>query len=545
MPTPRPVRIGRRDFLRTAGGAVLYAALPGSLFARTEDSLTLSIFHTTDLHGHITPTVDYDGRPDLGGLARCASQIRRWRRESPHHLLLDIGDVYQGTQAGLGTRGRIMIDAFNHLRYDAWVIGNHEFDWGIEPVQEALARSDMPVLCANCTLQGARPAEFPDSAHPFARVRPFLLREVAGLRLGIVGVTTPGMPYWLHESLYEGFEFFDPIEPVRRAIEEIRAAGVDAILLAGHMGLTRTGGDDYANRTVALLEAFPEVVAFLGGHTHVNVPERTIHGRPFTQASYHGIHAGRLDLTFDRTSRRLLHVRPSTVLMDSSVPLDPGVMSQAANDLEEADAVLATRAGRLGAPLSMAASPGAPSPYESLMGAAMIEAMARRGIVVDGVIHGSFFSDETIPAGNKTVADLWKMVPYENRIVTARLTRSDLFAITREICSDFVPRSLLGMSVSLTGRGSKLRIREIFDAEGHPLHPFRRYTIALNSYDAQSGGNRYLQLRDILRQKESGMTLHPLLTRDALIDYFAARDVVLPQQPARREAAELAGLASA
>ena len=126
--------------------------------------VTISLLHTTDLHGHILPTVDYDGRADLGGMARCVTQIRRWRAENPNSLLIDIGDVYQGTEFALSDQGRMMIELFNLLRYDAWIVGNHEFDWGIEPFLQAVARSAMPVLAANTLLEGKPAGDFGECA---------------------------------------------------------------------------------------------------------------------------------------------------------------------------------------------------------------------------------------------------------------------------------------------------------------------------------------------------------------------------------------------
>src|SRR6266404_9736933 len=155
-----------RDFLILAGRAGLVGAFPtlASAAAGLEpDTVCISILHTTDLHGHILPTSDYDGTADRGGLARCVTQIRRWRRQNPNSILVDVGDVYQGTEVSLRNKGELMIDLFNHLKYDAWVIGNHEFDWGIEPFERALERSAMPVLAANTSLEGKPSGEFSDA----------------------------------------------------------------------------------------------------------------------------------------------------------------------------------------------------------------------------------------------------------------------------------------------------------------------------------------------------------------------------------------------
>src|SRR5258708_32543071 len=89
----------RREFLKLAGQAGLVSAVPTLASAAATlnpDTVCISILHTTDLHGHILPTSDYDGNPNRGGLARCATQIRRWQRESPNAILIDGADVYQG-----------------------------------------------------------------------------------------------------------------------------------------------------------------------------------------------------------------------------------------------------------------------------------------------------------------------------------------------------------------------------------------------------------------------------------------------------------------
>lgn len=517
----------RRDFLRLLGSAAVFASAPRALQAVPDDYVTVSILHTTDLHGHILPTVNYEGIADLGGIARCATQIAFWRRQNPNSLLVDAGDVIQGTHASLSTQGRIIIDAFNHMGYDAWVLGNHEFDWGIKPVHEVLQRSGMPVLTANCSLDGQRPGEYRDGKHPFARIQPYLLKEVAGFRIGIIGITTPGMPYWFHESFFKGFEFLDPVQPVRQALKELRARKADAVMLVGHMGLRR-GGDDFANRVESLTAEFPEIAGFIGGHTHQNEPNVPVNNVSFSQASYHGIHAGRFDLVFDRQSRRLLWTQPMTALMDRRISMDPAILSMAEKDLENSARVLAQPVGTLDETLGIQSEPGKPSDVEQLIAAAIMEGLQKREVEVDGVIHGLLFPDGDLPAGRKTVADLWKVIPYENQIITARLNRDEIRVILLEIFGDFVKRSLMGMQAIVAGRGRSIEIVDILDRDGQPLQSRKRYTIALNTFDAQSGGKRYLTLRDIVRQPTSAMRIHPVQTREMLIDYFSAREVVLP-----------------
>ena len=100
----------RREFLKLAGQAGLVGAVPtlaSAAAALNSETVCISILHTTDLHGHILPTFDYDGTADRGGLARCVTQIRRWLRQNPYSILIDVGDVYQGTEVSLQNKGRI------------------------------------------------------------------------------------------------------------------------------------------------------------------------------------------------------------------------------------------------------------------------------------------------------------------------------------------------------------------------------------------------------------------------------------------------------
>ncbi len=520
----------RRDFLKVAGRAGLLSAFPtltSAAAAVEPDTVCISILHTTDLHGHILPTSDYDGTADRGGLARCVTQIRRWHRQNPNSILIDVGDVYQGTDVSLRNKGELMIDLFNHLNYDAWVIGNHEFDWGIEPFYQALQRSAMPVLAANTILDGTRAGSSSDLQHPFAKVQPLIMKQIEGINVAVIGITTPGMSFWLPREFTTGIDFQYPVEPVRRAIARAKSDGADAILLTGHMGLKpRTGGDDFANTAMALTSEFPDVAVFIAGHTHQDIPSRLTNGVLFTQADHFGIHVGRVDLLFDRNSKKLLRREAMCELMDNRLHPDHVVISRAGSQLAESEAMLAQPIGELAETLHARGRRGQPSEIERLIGAAIMETLMKRHVAVDGVIHGVFDANAQLVAGPKTINDIWNILPYENFIVTAALSPDEIKAVMEEVYASHEPRSLMGIEVKVDGRGLDRRITSMMFPDGRSLERGKKYVIAVNSFDARSGGHHFMKLRALLDRPEANYVLHPVQTRDALIDYFRRHKVV-------------------
>ena len=520
----------RRDFLKLAGQAGLIGAVPTLAEAAAtlnSDTVCISILHTTDLHGHILPTSDYDGNPDRGGMARCITQIRRWRRKNRNSILIDVGDVYQGTEVSLRSKGELMIDLFNHLKYDAWIIGNHEFDWGIEPFQRALQRSTMPVLAANTLLEGKPAGEFSDSQHPFAKIQPFILKEIAGIKIAIIGVTTPGMPFWFRPEFARGIEFQYPVEPVRRAIARAKSEGANTIVLTGHMGLkARSGGDDFANAVMALTSEFPEVAVFIAGHTHQVIPTRLTNGVLFTQADHFGIHVGRVDLLFDRNSKKLLRREAACELMDSRFRFDHVVISRAKSQLAESEAALAEPIGELAETLHSRSRAGQPSAVERLIGAAIMETLRERNVPVDGVMHGVFDENASLLAGPKTVNDIWNVLPYENYIATADLSPEEIKAVMEEVYASHERRSLLGFEVKSEGRGYERRIISMALADGRPLDRGKKYVVAFNTFDSRSAGHHFMKLRGLLETPAANCIMHQVQTRDALIDYFRRHRLV-------------------
>ena len=146
------------------------------------------------------------------------------------------------------------------------------------------------------------------------------------------------------------------------------------------MGLKlKSGGDDFANNVMSLTSEFPDAAVFLAGHTHQNIPSRLTNGVLLTQSNHYGIHAGRVDLVFDRESKRLLQRHARCELMDNQIRLDHIVMSRAKSQLAEAQAILATPVGELAESLSQTIRIDEPTDVERLIGAAIMESLGERG----------------------------------------------------------------------------------------------------------------------------------------------------------------------
>lgn len=518
----------RRRFISSLSGSLAASALP-VFGAERQDLRTISIIHTTDLHGHILPTQTYEGIGNVGGLARCSTLIRQWRKENPHNLLVDAGDLYQGTHLSRRNDGALMVKLLNKLNYDTWVLGNHDFDWGIDPAVAAVRDSNMPVLAANLNIDGKLVGTLNADTHPLSKIAPYRIFTVAGFRIGILGLTTPGLPFWLRPEMIKGLTPLDPAETAKTTIAQMQAEGVDAIVAIGHMG-SKFGKDDFANRVHDILSNNKDIDVYIAGHTHQDMAQYSFDGALYTQASYYGIHLGRIDLTFSHEQQKLVHKRAFTIFMDNRFEPDPFVLSIARDEINAADEELSKPVGTVTAPLSAKFTRGAPNDQEKLIAAAIRMALEKKGVKVDAVLHGAFLEVD-IPTGDKTINDLWTVIPYENMIVTATLTGAQSVEILEEIFNveKFAARNLVGLNVIVEKEDKIWKVRQLKRlGSDAPIGPDERITIALNTYDAQSGGKRFMKLRDIVNAPGAASVFYPVETRDALAEYFLTTQTIDP-----------------
>lgn len=486
--------LSRRHFIASTAAWVGSSSLA---LPAPADTRTISILHTTDLHGHIMPTTTYSGLPDVGGFARCATRIRSWRKENPHSLLVDVGDLYQGTAVSFENEGRLFVDLLADFGYHSWTLGNHDFDWGPEAFLKNLAASKTPILTSNLT-------GTPEN------IIPWKMQHLGGFRIALIGLITPGLPFWLMPETLGGIKPTHPATALKKSIAQAKSANADAIVVLGHFGHLKE--DDFANPLRETLKAAPGADVFIAGHTHKNIPSQTVEGVLYTQAGYFGIHCGKIDLTFDLHSRKLIATTATTQFMDSSIELDPGVIQKAQPHLRASDEQLARQIAHLEEPI-----PGKKrdSPLAHFICKSILTAVEKKGIKADAVFHGTFGTPE-IPKGPVTVSDAWEILPYENTLVIGQILPKQMLEILTEDRTDYRSDRILFPFTVLFEKRQATRIL----LNGQPIDPNTPLTVVFNSYDSQSGGKRLLKLREIIHSPPAERKLLDINTRNALIDYF-------------------------
>src|SRR4030081_1576491 len=236
------MKLNRRTFL-TAFIVVLALILASLPLAGSSSPkrLHIIILGTTDLHGNLYPTDYYTNKPDNRGLAKIASLIRQIRKENQNVVLIDSGDTIQGTPLEYYHNKKNnqppdpMMLAMNALHYDAMTVGNHEYNFGLQVLEKARSEAEFPWLSANTYNKGTNQTHY----------RPYIVKEVAGVRIGVLGLTTPGIPNWENAPNYAGLEFREPLSEAKKWVPVLRGKErADVVVIAMHMGLEedlRTG----------------------------------------------------------------------------------------------------------------------------------------------------------------------------------------------------------------------------------------------------------------------------------------------------------------
>ena len=492
--------MSRRSFLCRAGGFVfgLFGRPARAARGRTT---TLAILHTNDIHGHLSHWQGWEGDlkgKTIGGFGRLAGAIAQVRKEAGEGvLLLDAGDLLGDTMIADLTHGKALIAALNHLGYDALTVGNHEPDFGTEALRERMGEAKFPTVAANLVeRKGGK-----------LFTKPYVVKKVGGVSVGILGLAYPKTAWTTAAKNVAEVEFQDPVPAVKHYLPKMRDDGAEVIVVLSHLGL---GGDK------VLAKAVDGIDVIVGGHSHNRMEKvEKVGGTLIVQAGAHGSDLGRLDLTVEK-GKITAHRRTLVPLDHDTVPADAAAERFVEELLEPhrkaLDEVIGKASGWLVRAQTLAGQEAhkrdEESPIDSLFADILREETKADIALLPGVGYGV-----AIPPGSVTAAQLRQMVPHEGKVVTMRLSGTQVIEVLEQAVENTFtddPATKVGGMIQLGG--IKFRYDPAL-AKGHRVwhvervggkwEPTAEYTVVTNSMLA-GGGHSYRTLTKGEKRTEHG-----------------------------------------
>lgn len=292
----------RRTFLKNsaAAGAILGTGSLGFLsFAPEKKVKHITILHTNDVHSHIeTFGNDHAQFPGRGGAARRYTLIQEIKHQNPNTLLLDAGDIFQGTPYFNFYGGELEFKLMSKMGYDAATIGNHDFDNGIDGLYAQLPHAKFDFLSANYDLSNTILE---------GHVEPYRVFVKDGIRIGVfgLGIELEGL---VGKDLYKETKYLDPVEITRETVRQLKEKEqCQLVVCLSHLGY-RYRNDKISDIKLAGLTK--DIDLIIGGHTHTFLPKPTIaqnsEGKNvlINQVGWAGVNLGRIDFYLDASGTK-------------------------------------------------------------------------------------------------------------------------------------------------------------------------------------------------------------------------------------------------
>ena len=454
----------------------LVAILALSVFSAQAEPISIRILHMNDFHGFANPYAPFGSDEMIGGIAYLSAKANKLRAEKPS-LLLAAGDMIQGNNWANLTQGESVIKLMNMMRFDAMVVGNHEFDFGQDILKKSIAEAGFPFLGAN--VEG------------LTVLTPYIIREISGIRVAILGVVTDETPVSTHPRNVAGLKFIAPEITVKKYLKELKGQA-DIIIVLTHDGYS-------ADRLLA--EKVEGIDIIIGGHSHTKLMSPAVIGKTIiVQAWEHGKALGVMDLEIEgknivKFDGRLEEIKPVPGKEDSAV------MEGVQHYNKIIDSVLSEKVGETGTDLD-----GDNVRLRETNLGDLIADFMRSAAGADAAIINGGGIRASIRKGEIKVKDVYTVLPFDNYIAGVKLTGRQVrqalehgVSAVEEGAGRFPQVSGLTFTYSRSAMPGA-RVREIFIA-GELLEPDKEYIVATNDFLA-AGGDGYTAFGDAVKSSK-------------------------------------------
>jgi 5'-nucleotidase len=560
---------------RTAAPAPMDKAVPAAV---STAPIHLTLVGTNDLHGWVQPH-DWqtpDGQPVReGGLAAFAGYLANLRADNPDGVvLLDAGDLFQGTLVSNLTEGQVVIDLYNRLGYRAAAIGNHEFDYGpvgpisvatqagLDPfgaLKQRLAQAQFPMLGTNLydAHTGARPAWLPNDGTA--------LFTVKGVKVGVLGLTTPSTPETTNPVNVSTLRFGSLVPEALAAAHKLRQEGAQVVIAVSHAGgrcLSIADPHDLSScdrkdgEIFDLLDGLPEgtLDAVIAGHTHATIGQ-FVHGTPVIETPGMGRAFGTIDLYLDPANHQLLTAQtriqadipvcpvedakshrcdPFAWKGEAKVQLQPArylgrpVVVDSAIEKSLAPALARVEAEQR-RPLGIPVPKALPRDYqnESALGDVLADSLRAMDHADVALLNPGGLRAE-LPAGELTFGGMYEVIPFDNTVATLTVNGEQL---TRLIGAAYNGHKGVfqqsGLQIRIAPCPGHGRLKSAALENGAPIDPSAKYRVVVPDFLARGGDGLGAVVASLPKEDvDLGMS-RPLGFRDALVAYWQSKHATL------------------
>ncbi|HXM47128.1 MAG TPA: 5'-nucleotidase C-terminal domain-containing protein [Pyrinomonadaceae bacterium] len=492
----------------------------------------VTILGTTDMHGRVFPIDYYTNKYDNVGITKVASLIKEARKTDPDLLLVDSGDTIQGTPLEYFHNKRNnappdpMMLAMNALHYDSMTAGNHEYNFGLKVSEKARSEAKFPWLSANTYNQGTATTHY----------QPYIVKEVQGVRVGVLGLTTPGIPNWENAPNYAGLEFHETVGEAKKWVAILRdKEKVDVVAIAMHMGIEedlRTGTTSPSqvpneNAAIAIARQVPGVDVILMGHTHRDVPSLVVNtqfqlqdaksdsgavspyydqGVLLTQANRWASHVARVDIYLEKSAAgrwQVVAKQARTIPVTEKTAVDPEIAQLGQPYDKETQDWLGRTIGE--SPEEMTSQD---CRFRDTAIIDLIQRVQLEAGRADVSMAACFNPDARISKGPVTVREIAGIYEYENTLVTLELTGQQLKDALEHSAhyfreyqpgkslAELVDQRIPGYNFDMAeGVSYELDVAKPFGQriqnlkfKGQPLAPSQKLRVVTNNYRVNGGG---------------------------------------------------------
>ncbi|MEN6347834.1 MAG: 5'-nucleotidase C-terminal domain-containing protein [Syntrophomonas sp.] len=458
--------------------------------------VSLDILTINDFHGALTEEGKNPGAAKLG------EWLKEKKASNPEGtLLLSAGDMSQGSIDSNLLYGKTVIEAMNQMGFDAMAVGNHEFDWGLDRLQDQASRAGFPILTANVTDK--------KTGRSLDGIKPWIIVEKKGVKIGVIGVTTMEITDKVSPKIISACKVVEPAGIVNQLVPELKRQGAQVIIILGHVG----GYQDTENKTLTgevteLGNAVTGVDVLIAGHTHQKMAGY-INGMAVVQAYYNGRSVGRVSLQYSPQAEKVVSAIPEVIdLPTPGLAADVRIQAIIDDGQKEIGPIKNAVIGKTSGDLTHQRD------KVSVLGQWVTDVM-RQQTGADIAFQNGGGLRTGIPAGEITAGKIWEVIPFDNTLFQLDMKGSQILKVLQHGINNpkYQYLQYSGIKVKFDPlQPADKSIKEVTLADDSVLDPEKTYRVVTNDFMAE-GGDGY----SMFKEGSNIIDTH-LLVRDVLIE---------------------------